>query len=475
MLWAAFFAYNNNHSSFANDPGVGWHLKTGEWIVQNGDVPRVDPFLASSVERPWVADQWLTDLLFYSLYSVAAWQGIYLFLFVVFFSGYFLFLLSTASKYSGSTLAALFAVVLSFKTGLVHFILRPTVFGIFFFILLLSLIYRMRKSAQVKYQDLFLSFLLFLFWSNMHPSFVLGFLVLGIFAFEVLCAQPSRKHFTKTVLLIVLSGLATLLNPYGYLLHESILTLGGSEYFMRLNQEWKPLELSSGAGTLWIQICVVIILAFIMRRDFRKSVGIFALACFVIFALLPLRSVRFLPFFGVVSCPLIALSFIEIARHPFFQKFKFLRTGADVQVSEGPSLPLPSRYMLPLIILLSLSFISMGEFGPSRKYYPYDIARYLNDSSEKKYAVLASPDFGGFLSLYLEHGQPVLDDRNTLLGEEMYRRYFKALESEKELIRLMNDFDAEYYLIKAPKSGERSESRNLRKVICSPTNCLYRK
>ena len=36
-----------------------WHLKTGEWIIAHGAVPRVDPFSATVVGKQWLDWEWL--------------------------------------------------------------------------------------------------------------------------------------------------------------------------------------------------------------------------------------------------------------------------------------------------------------------------------------------------------------------------------------------------------------------------------
>ncbi len=48
---------------FANDPGVGWHLATGDYILKNFSIPFIDPFLGGQEGRAWICDQWLADLI----------------------------------------------------------------------------------------------------------------------------------------------------------------------------------------------------------------------------------------------------------------------------------------------------------------------------------------------------------------------------------------------------------------------------
>ncbi len=39
------------------------HLATGEWIIAHGAAPRADPFSQSMPGAPWIAHEWLSEVL----------------------------------------------------------------------------------------------------------------------------------------------------------------------------------------------------------------------------------------------------------------------------------------------------------------------------------------------------------------------------------------------------------------------------
>ncbi len=47
-----------------NDPDVYWHIAVGRWIVEHRAVPHVDPFSATMAGAPWIAKEWLSQLLY---------------------------------------------------------------------------------------------------------------------------------------------------------------------------------------------------------------------------------------------------------------------------------------------------------------------------------------------------------------------------------------------------------------------------
>jgi len=52
-----------------SDPDFWWHLKTGEYIVKTLRFPRVDFYSFTLPGKPWVAHEWLSEVIFYLVYS----------------------------------------------------------------------------------------------------------------------------------------------------------------------------------------------------------------------------------------------------------------------------------------------------------------------------------------------------------------------------------------------------------------------
>src|ERR1051326_8011932 len=51
------------------DADFWWHLKTGEYIVNTHSVPTTDLFSFTNYGKPWVAHEWLSEVIFYLIYS----------------------------------------------------------------------------------------------------------------------------------------------------------------------------------------------------------------------------------------------------------------------------------------------------------------------------------------------------------------------------------------------------------------------
>src|SRR4051794_30060819 len=55
------------------DWDIWWHLRTGQWILDNGQVTTTDPFSTYGADRPWIAYSWLFEVLIFGLYQ---WLGL---------------------------------------------------------------------------------------------------------------------------------------------------------------------------------------------------------------------------------------------------------------------------------------------------------------------------------------------------------------------------------------------------------------
>src|ERR1700687_2152549 len=51
------------------DLDIWWHLRVGQWIVENNAVPTSDHFALPTANTPWVAYSWLFEVLVYWLFQ----------------------------------------------------------------------------------------------------------------------------------------------------------------------------------------------------------------------------------------------------------------------------------------------------------------------------------------------------------------------------------------------------------------------
>jgi hypothetical protein len=290
----------------------------------------------------------------------------------------------------------------------------------------------------------------FVLWANLHPSFVIGlvfiFLILfGFFLDQFFFAEswPKRDLVLRKkgfAILLLLSSLATLINPYGWKLHQSILDLGSSTFFMSYHQEWLTPDFSKPEGQFLEWFIFATVLSLMVRtRSRRASMVDFLLICFFTHA--ALDAVRFLPFFGIVMSPYFARSFQIFSKLEGLPGFSRVASAYQAIEKREFSRSKPLVLILCSVLLVGFTlftgklFLNEGPLGPSRKKYPYDELFQLRSSmaADGNAVIAADPYFGGFIT-WRGEGRllALIDDRNTLLGEKIYQDFEKHLAGKDD-------------------------------------------
>src|SRR5690606_8176633 len=128
-----------------------------------------------------------------------------------------------------------------------------------------------------------------------------------------MCFTREERLLQKLLFLSLCLG-ATFLQPASWRLHASILDLARSDYFMNLHVEWRPLQLVSAEGTMFLFAFLWGLVASLCEVRREKGGAYFQLALLVAFGIWSLRSVRILPFFAIVSAAPMALFLTMVAR-----------------------------------------------------------------------------------------------------------------------------------------------------------------
>jgi hypothetical protein len=437
----------------ASDPGLGWHLKTGALIASNLEIPREDPFLALALEanpfgaptsaRAWVCDQWLGDLILNQLFIFGGWPLLYSFVVGVFLIAFWGVMCDGLLRGGVTTLSVVCAGLLAWKAGQVHMIIRPVVFSVLFFAVVLHLVrslHARRTWAAGEVGRPMLAFsCLFIVWANIHPAFVLGLGVLGGW-FIAECFRSPRNPFAikKSALMVVMSALSTLVNPQGVMLHRSIFSLGASNYFMSLNQEWHPLSFSSLEGVLLSGLVVFARLGLLRAMWMQSEINVFEFLLAGVLFLLTVRSIRYAPFAALALLPVAATGLnalrdfslprclsLTVWMLKAVQRWEELRAPRALGVS---ALLAASGVALALIAPDILFTRALGPASDSSLAPAMQVLESVQ-GKEAKGVVLASPNLGGAITYRLwSRYRAVIDDRNTLIGEELYKGYFASLE-----------------------------------------------
>jgi hypothetical protein len=289
------------------DVDTGWHIRTGDWILQNHSVPRIDLFSFSKSGAPWYAWEWLSDIILSVINRYWGLAG------VVFLAGCVIVLsalvLFRHMLWRGANVVVAFGVLLlAIGASSIHYLARPHVFTILFMAISLWLVERDRQRPG---RAVWLLAPMSALWVNLHGGFFalplsLAALAAG-FAIEAWVDPFERTVKWAAARRYSLLGGATLaasiVNPYGIKLHFHVVRYLTSDWIRNSIDEFQSPSFRS-ESLLRFEVLLIAGLLLAGSLLMRKRVADALLL--VLWAHLSLGSVRHVPIFALVSAPLIA-------------------------------------------------------------------------------------------------------------------------------------------------------------------------
>ncbi len=294
------------------DADVGWHIRTGEWIIAHHAVPHHDLYSFSKPDAPWYAWEWGSDVIFGALHRAAGLKGVVLLAGVLIS----LFAWTLLRRMVGRDVHLLWAMVVSLLgvgAASIHFLARPHMFTLLFLSLSVWMIDIDRKESSAQSaKRLWLLVPLTLVWTNLHGGFlaliaVLGLTAVGI-AIEAFLGRGEYRDAARYLALAASCAAVSLVNPYGYKLHTHVAEYLRSDWIRNTIQEFQsPVFRNENILQFEALMLIGLIAAGLLFRRRRVVEGLWI----VYFAHMSLGSVRHVPIFVAVCAPVIAVEVSE--------------------------------------------------------------------------------------------------------------------------------------------------------------------
>ncbi len=297
LLW--LFAAGAGWSVLLADGDTGWHIRNGEEILNCRCVPHTDSFAFGTEGRPWFAWEWLADVIFAALRRAGGLKA------VVLFSGAIIAMASAVMfrhmLWRGSSpFISLALALLATGASSIHFLARPHVVTLLFTAMSAWALDRDRRKP---WPWIWGMPLLVALWTNLHGGFLVVFTLLGAKLFESICVRPRVKGKVRRE--IVLAGscaIATLLNPYGFRLHQHVLEYLQSDWIRQSVEEFQSPRFRS-ESMLQFEILLALGIATVPALWRQRRL---AECCLILFwAQQALGSVRHVPIYCLIAAPLI--------------------------------------------------------------------------------------------------------------------------------------------------------------------------
>jgi hypothetical protein len=235
-----------------------YHLRAGSEILASGAIPSADTWTFTAAGEPWVDQQWGAQVALELVYRLGGWTGLAIVraALVGWIAG--AVLLIGVRRGLDARTAALLALAAFFVTA-VAYTLRPQLLGMALFALVLVLLTDRRRHPGWLWLIPFIT----LVWANLHGSFFLAPLVLGLAWLEDLHDRVAGAHRTLAVALV--SALAACVTPFGPMVWLYAVGLSVNPLVTSRISEWQPTSLRDAQGIAFYA-SVLAVVALLARR-----------------------------------------------------------------------------------------------------------------------------------------------------------------------------------------------------------------
>ncbi len=406
------------------DADIGWHIRTGEWILNHHAVPYHDLYSFSKAGAPWYAWEWGSDVIYGSLHRAAGLKGVVLLAGVLIS----LFAWSLLRRMVGRGVHLLWAMVVSLLgvgAASIHFLARPHLFTLLFLSIAVWMIDLDRKQPDKR---IWLLVPLTVVWTNLHGGFLALIAVLGLtavgLAIEAWMKHGNYRSAIRYAALAAACAAASLINPYGWRLHMHVAEYLRSDWIRNTIQEFQsPIFRNENVLQFEALMLIGLIATGLLFRRRRVVEGLWI----VYFAHMSLGSVRHVPIFVTVCAPVIAAELSDWWRGWTAGAKKSSLFGIVNQMSGELASSFMRISAWPFLLVGTL--VLMGAPIKWPKDFPALIfpTKMIHEHSGQilNTRLLTTDQWGDYL-IYLNPQQKVyVDGRSDFYGKEIGNEYLR--------------------------------------------------
>ena len=414
----------------AIDPDIWWHLRTGQWIVETGQVPHSDPFSFTRFGHAWVSHEWLSEVAFYELWKHGGAAALIVFSAIVTTAGFMLLYLRClrgGGKRHWAAAATVFGALASAPSWGV----RPQMFTFTLASLLMWLVERGEDRPRV----LFWIAPVFLLWLNLHAGFALGPALLfaygGGLIMEIAVGSTSwsqaRSMLARVLVLLVACLALVPLNPSGAQLYRYPLDTLRSPGMRSFIVEWFSPNFHDGIYRSFLLVWLVLLVALASSRSRPKGRVVVPL---LLTGFAALDAVRHIPIFVLVAIPVIAAALPAAIG----ERDEGAHAAKSARGRAGVSWRFRAVFNAAVIVLVGVfalaKWVSLARDQNARvaEMFPQQAVAFLR-SGDYPQRIFVYYDWGGYAIWNLYPGYRVfMDGRADLYGDELLGQFKDALQ-----------------------------------------------
>jgi hypothetical protein len=389
-------------------------IRAGDGILDTGVIPRVDTWTFTAAGLPWVDQQWGAEVIFATVFRFGGWTGLVL-LRAVLVAIIFGCVYAICRRRGLPVRTAALLTLAAFIIAAVALGLRAQALGMAFFAVLLLLVSERRAHPRV----LWAIPPLVLVWANIHGSFFLAPLVLGLAWLEDLHDRVEHPH--RTLLVAVVSALAACITPFGPAVWIYAAGLTTNSNVTGDIAEWQPTSIRTLPGLLFFGSVFAVAVVIARRGRPTPWPTLAWLAVFFLIGVYAARGIAWWPLAAVVA---VAGLLADPAR------------AAEAAEPETPRLfRRLNAAIVVLFIVVGIVLLPVWRHVDSRLdapegillYAPPGITATLRDLARPGDRVFNPQEWGSWFEFALPDLPVAMDSRIEFYPADVWRDYDNVL------------------------------------------------
>ncbi len=431
------------------DTDTWWHLRAGQWIVENRAIPQTDPFSFTRAGESWQYPGWLIEVPMFALFHAGGPGALNLWTAgMVALAFFFLW-----KALSGGPFLRAFVVILAATVSAVYWAARPYLVTFLLAAVFLWILedYRWRKVDRLWWLPV-----LMIVWVNSHGGFVVGIILWGVYLTGVLVnwlasrvkltdgddpAPPVRRLLLIGILLLA----AVLINPSTTAMVSYAFKTVGIDALQEYIQEWQ----SPDFHLLHVQpFAWLMLLTFGVVGASRKRLVLTDFLLFSGFAYMGLLAGRNVALFALAA-PIVLTRHAAPLLAALSRRFGY--RGLDSAASaQGKRRYL--NWVVLVLVVLAVIIKSLSIMPPSvneaafRKGLPVEAAEYLRRVKPQG-RLFNSYNWGGYLLWALPEYPVFIDGRTDLYTDEVIDQWLQVMRAEPGWQQVLEDYGVRLILI----------------------------
>lgn len=412
------------------DGDTGYHIRAGEYILNNLSIPTTDIFSFITPTLPWTAHEWLSEVFLSLLHQLGGLTAVVIAFSFMIAASIWIFFKNIHSE-RNNILLSLIATIMFVAAAKMHMLARPHIFSL----IILLIWYRLLDDFQYRHQNrLWALPLIMIFWVNLHGGYVIGLAIMGVyFVGNSLLLYSDKQEWetygkVKTKSLGIVFGItfiACLANPIGYHIFLFPFKLISNKFIMDNTSEFLSPNFHELQPFKYLLLLSLIVFAYSRRKPYFTEIVLT-----VLFTSMSLISIRYIPLFGVIVIPIL-MRYIEgdsLSAFPRLESF-FQRRVNNITLADTMS----KGYLWPVLSIIIVVFLAINgrithSFNPDKK--PMAALNFLR-VNQIKGNMFNNDEFGDCV-IYTSHQQykVFIDGRLDMYGSDKMREYSRVMGFE---------------------------------------------